>query len=113
MTVLGTLEPLLAALHDRRAALAWRDRWLPLLAAVSRCDPGSKDITVCPSCRRSESCPVDVWHRYLAAAALGTPTTGPIKSSLHTTGANTGTGVLTTWLVARRRLLAEATAWLV
>jgi hypothetical protein len=35
------------------------------------------------------------------------------KSFLHLSGVDLGRGVLTTWLRARRRLLAEATAWVV
>ncbi|WP_198588210.1 3'-5' exonuclease [Geodermatophilus chilensis] len=116
-TLVGTLEPLLAALPDRRAALAWHDAWLPRLGRLGRCDRDDRDGTPCPSCRRGEPCPLDLWQRFLAPAALGAPANGGVKgvvkSFLHTTGKDTGRGVLSTWLKDGRRLLAEATAWVV
>jgi DNA polymerase III epsilon subunit-like protein len=115
-TLLGTLGPLLSRLPDRRAALAWHDAWLPRLRHLGRCDRQDRDATPCPSCRRGEPCPLDLWHRYLAPAALGSPDSGVkgvVKSFLHVNGTNTGSGVFTTWLKADRRLLAEATAWVV
>lgn len=115
-TLLGTLEPLLAGLPDRSAALAWHDAWLSRLGHLGRCDRDDRDGTPCPSCRRGEPCPLDLWQRYLAPAALGggnSGVKGVVKSFLHLNGTNTGSGVVTTWLKAGRRQLAEATAWVV
>jgi DNA polymerase III epsilon subunit-like protein len=112
-TVVGTIEPLLAALPDRSAALAWHDRWLPRLRTVGRCNRAEKSTPCCPACRRGASCPLDIWPGYVAPAAVGTLTKGSLKSFLHLTGADTGRGVLTTWLGKDRRLLTEAAAWLV
>jgi DNA polymerase III epsilon subunit-like protein len=115
-TLVGTLEPLLATLPDRRTALAWHDAWLPRLGGLGRCDRTERDATPCPSCRRGEPCPLDVWPRYLARAALGGPDSGVkgvVKSFLHINGKDTGRGVFTTWRQDGRRLLADATAWVV
>lgn len=112
-TILGALTPLLAELPSRDAALRWHDRWQPRLAAVGRCDRSARDAVACPACRAGQPCPLDVWQRHLATAARGTVTAQSAKSFLHVTGVNSGRGVLTTWLAAKRRLLAEATAWLV
>jgi hypothetical protein len=54
-------------------------------------------------CRRGAACPLDLWPRYLAPAAVGTLTKGSLKSFLHLTGADTGRGVLHTWLGQDRR----------
>ncbi len=111
-TVLGTLEPLLMALPTRPAALAWHDAWLPRLRTLSRCSPADTGKPACPACRQGAGCPLDLWPRYLAPAALGQLTPGSRKSFLHVTGADSGTGVMTTWMSKDRRLLAEAAAWL-
>ena len=90
--------------------------WLPRLGRLGRCDRDDRDGTPCPSCRRGEPCPLDLWQRYLAPAALGggdSGVKGVVKSFLQLNGTNTGSGVVTTWLKADRRLLAEATAWVV
>ena len=97
----------------RPAALAWHDRWLPRLRGLGRCDREDRSTPSCPSCRRGAGCPLDLWPRYLALAAVGTLTKGSLKSFLHLTGADTGRGVLTTWLAQDRRHLREAAAWLV
>lgn len=113
-TVLGTLEPLLGALPNRPKALAWHDRWLPLLRALGRCDTRTEAASpACPACRQRAGCPLDLWPRYLAPAAVGELSKGPLKSFLHLNGTDLGSGVLTTWLGKDRRLLSEAAAWLV
>lgn len=112
-TVLGTLEPLLAALPDRKAALAWHDAWLPRLRPLDRCAREKTSTPACPECRRDACCPLDLWPRYLAPAAVGVLTVGSRKTFLHLSGADTGRGVLATWLGKDRRLLAEASGWLV
>jgi hypothetical protein len=72
-TLVGTLEPLLGRLPDRRSALAWHDAWLPRLGGLGRCNRTDRDATPCPACRRGEPCLLDVWPRYLARVALGGP----------------------------------------
>lgn len=112
-TIVGTLEPLLAALPTRPKALAWHDAWLPRLRSLGRCAREKTATPACPECRRDAGCPHDLWPRYLASAAVGVLTAGSRKTFLHLTGADTGRGVLTTWLGKDRRLLAEAAGWLV
>jgi len=112
-TVVGTLEPLLAALATRPTALAWHDAWLPRLRTLGRCVREKTTTPACPECRRGAACPLDVWPRYLAPAAVGVLTAGSRKTFLHLSGAEAGRGVLTTWLGKDRRLLTEAAGWLV
>jgi hypothetical protein len=80
-------------------------------------DRTDRDAIPCPSCRHRKPCPLDLWHRYLARAALGAPpdsgVKGVVKSFRHTTGKDAGRGVFTTWRKDGCRLLADATAWLV
>jgi DNA polymerase III epsilon subunit-like protein len=112
-TLVGALTPLLVTQPNRSAALKWHDRWKPRLAQLGRCDRNDRTTTACPSCRAGHPCPPDTWPRLLAVAARGPVTVSSRKSFLHTTGADLGRGVFTTWLAAGRRQLAEATAWLV
>lgn len=112
-TLVGAFAPLLVTQPNRSAALKWHDRWKPRLAHLGRCDRNDRTATVCPNCRAGAPCPLDTWHRQLAVAARGPVTANSRKSFLHTTGADLGRGVFTTWLAAGRRELAEASAWLV
>lgn len=112
-TVLGALAPLLATLPDRRAALRWFDTWQPRLAAVGRCPRDAKDCVACPDCRTGSPCPLDTWPRDLAVPARGNVTASSRKSFLNVSGVDVGRGVLTSWLKAGRRPLADAVAWLV
>lgn len=112
-TIVGALAPLLEQLSTRAAALAWHDRWQPLLASLGRCGSSGRDAIVCPDCRAGRPCPLDTWYQHLAVAARLPVTAQSRTSFLHTQGADVGKGVFTTWLKVGRPLLAEATARIV
>jgi DNA polymerase III epsilon subunit-like protein len=112
-TIVSALAPLLAGLPGRPAALRWHDRWAARLDPLGRCDREGRSEVRCPDCRAGRPCPLDTWREHLAVAARGSTTPESRKSFLRLSGVDLGRGVLTTWLGARRRLLAEAAAWLV
>lgn len=110
-TILGAVMRVLTGLGNRHAALRWHKRWAPPLSAAGACATDEP----CPACQAGQPCPLDTWRHALAAVALGSMTdrTQSQKSFLHTSGANAGKGVFTSWHSTGLGRLADSAAWLV
>lgn len=108
LPMLGHLPPRKGRLGLREAVLAWTRERAAALAPLGRCDEDDR----CPTCRKGEPCPLDVWPDVTAELALGDPDRYA-RGFFEMTGKEAGTGAYTSW---RRRgidpRVCDAALWL-
>jgi DNA polymerase III epsilon subunit-like protein len=98
-TVVGAMIPLLEAIdpYQTRAFFGsyicrWERYWAPRLTPLGRCE----EPDFCPSCRRREACPLDVWPDVVGRLSLGDPGSS-VKGYLRTSGRVAGAGTYSNW----------------